>query len=157
MLLFLGVWLVGWTFGETFAAYQLSTGGVGGGGAFLIVWLTLWTVGGCFAFYVWLWTLVGKEVVRLEPGALTLRRDVLGLGRTREYDLAHVSRLREAAPVADAHGWGRSRWPPGIAGGVVAFDYGSETVRFGASIDEAEGHQIVEELQARHTFERDMV
>ena len=38
-------------------------------------------------------------------------------------------------------------------GGLLAFDYGAKTVRFAASIEEAEASQIVSDLKALHTFQ----
>lgn len=40
----------------------------------------------------------------------------------------------------------------GIGGGPIAFDYGSGTVRFGNSLDEAEAREVVRELKARYSF-----
>jgi hypothetical protein len=40
----------------------------------------------------------------------------------------------------------------GIGGGLIAFDYGAKTFRFGASLDEAEAQDIVKELNRRHKF-----
>src|SRR5438552_4179152 len=83
ILVFIGAWLIGWCCGEAFAARGLLTGTAGGSTLFLAAWLIMWTVGGAFAIYTWLWTAFGREVVTLCPGALVLKRDVLGLGRLR--------------------------------------------------------------------------
>jgi hypothetical protein len=40
----------------------------------------------------------------------------------------------------------------GIGGGPVTFDYGARTFRFGASVDEAEARDIVNQLKAQHSF-----
>jgi hypothetical protein len=40
----------------------------------------------------------------------------------------------------------------GIGGGLIAFDYGAKTFRFGASVDESEARDIVSELKAIHAF-----
>jgi hypothetical protein len=40
----------------------------------------------------------------------------------------------------------------GIGGGPIAFDYGSQTVRIGSGLDEAEAREIVKELRSRHAF-----
>jgi hypothetical protein len=152
LLVFLAAWLVGWAFGEVFAAREVLTGRAKEGTLFLVAWLVMWTIGGGFAIYTWVWALVGKEIIRLTPGMLAVRRDVLGFGRTKEYDLSYVKRLRVAQQVSDPLGWGSSMRFWGIGGGTIAFDYGSKTFHFAASIDEAEGHQIVGELKSRHSF-----
>lgn len=152
ILLFLSAWLVGWAFGEVSAAQEVLSGRAGGASLFLVAWLAMWTVGGGWAIYTWLWMAAGKEIVSLRPGELCLKRDTFGLGRTHEYDLAQVKELRVSPQVADPFGWsgGMRFW--GLGGGLVAFDYGAKTFRFGGSVDEAEASQIVAELKARHAF-----
>jgi len=153
LLVFLSAWLVGWAFGEVMVTRQLFSGRAREGGLFLAAWLTMWTVGGAAAIYAWLWMAVGKEIVSLRPGVLSIRRDVFGLGRSHEYDLAHVRGLRLSPQVSDPFGRtsGTRFW--GIGGGLIAFDYGAKTFRFGAGVDEAEASQIIGELKARHSFE----
>lgn len=153
MLLFLAAWLVAWAFGEVSVAREIVSGRAKEGALFLTAWLALWTIGGAFALYAWLWTLAGREIILLQPDVLSIRRDLLGVGPTREYDLTQVRRLRVAPLAADGFAWGNTtRWW-GVGGGAIAFDYGSKTFRFGAGIDEAEGRQIIDELKSRHPFE----
>src|SRR5437762_2908381 len=104
ILLFLSAWLVGWCFGEFFAARQILTEMGQGSTLFLIAWLTMWTAGGAWAIYAWLWTAFGREIISLRTGALVIKRDVLGLGRLHEYELAHVKRLRVAQHASDPFG-----------------------------------------------------
>ena len=40
----------------------------------------------------------------------------------------------------------------GIGGGLIAFDYGAKTFRFGAGVEEAEAQGIVTRLKSRHAF-----
>ena len=98
--------------------------------------------------YDWLWNAIGREVVGLRPGVLVVRRGVAGLGFRREYRLADVRRLRVSPPPRDA-----SRWAPplrfGRDPGVIAFDHGARTVRFGEGLDEAEASLVLEELGLR--------
>jgi hypothetical protein len=151
LVLFLTAWLVGWAFGEVSVTRELLFGRPREASLFLAAWLAMWTVGGGWAIYTWLWMAVGKEIVSLRPGVLSIRRDVLGLGRTHEYDLAHVRHLRLAPQASDPFGWsgGMRFW--GMGSGLIAFDYGAKTFRFGAAVDEAEASQI-DEFKARHSF-----
>ena len=157
ILLFLSAWLVGWAIGEVMVTRELlgdDARGHGPGDLFLMAWLTIWTVGGAGAVYTWLWSAVGKEIVHLRPDALTVKRDVLGFGRTQEYDLAHVRNLRVSGGVpADAFSWksGMRTW--GSGQGIIAFDYGAKTFRFGGSLDEAEAAQLISDLKQRHSFQ----
>lgn len=152
LMLFLTAWLVGWCFGEVFAIRELLIGHDNAPDLFLIAWLVMWTVGGALALYTWLWMARGFEVILLRPDVLTIRRDVLGLGRTKEYDLSHVSNLRVAPGTWNPYDWTGAMQFWGIGGGPVAFDYGSRTFRFAASVDEAEARKIVNELKNQHSF-----
>ena len=152
LLLFVSAWLVGWAMGEIMVVRQLLLGESEAPNLFLFAWLIMWTIGGGWALYTLLWNAIGKEILRLGPGVLATKHDVLGFGRTREYDLSHVKNLRVSPHVHDPFGWSAGMRSWGSGGGVVAFDYGSKTFRFGSAIDEAEGFQVVEELKARHSF-----
>jgi hypothetical protein len=151
-LVFLGIWLVGWVMGETAAIRQLFSERSGDPAAFLLFWLILWTVGGGVAVYLWLWMLVGKERILMGASALRMKHDVLGLGRVRTYELLKIRNLRVAPPPAGPRGTGVMVGLPGVAGGLIAFEYAGKTVRFGASIDEIEARTIVERMRQRHSF-----
>ncbi|HYL57876.1 MAG TPA: hypothetical protein VEU51_03325 [Candidatus Acidoferrales bacterium] len=94
----------------------------------------------------------GKEIVALSADALTIKRDILSFGPVRDFDLSSVRNLRvdpvRGALAAKAY----SPWP-GYMSGVVAFDYGAKTCRFGGGVDEPEARDIVELLESRHDFD----
>ena len=151
IILFLAAWLVGWAAGEVMVPTSFFKKNMPlGGQIFTIAWLVGWTVGGLFAIYIWLWTLVGKEVVLIDGITLAIRRDILGYGRFKEYELSHLRNLR--ASPASFNMWNFSGalqfW--GLGGGIIAFDYGARTYRFGASIDEAEGDHIIQHITQRY-------
>jgi hypothetical protein len=73
-------------------------------------WLLGWTVGGAFALYALLSLAVRKEIVSLRSGSLTIKRAVLGVGLTREYDLAHTKNLRVSPKPANQFGWDMGLW-----------------------------------------------
>lgn len=140
------VWLTIWSIAIAGATREVLTGhGRGLGIGFLAVWLAGACLGGGFVLYTWLWNAVGREIVGLRPGLLTVRRDVAGTGRTREYDLLEVRAMR-VCPSSPDEAWGASMrcWLGGA--GTIAFDYGAKTVRFGDGIDEAEAALVVAEL-----------
>ena len=104
LILFLGFWLCGWFFGEFSAIRQLATGKTAAGiSLFMVVWLGGWTVGGAAAIYFWLWNIAGHEIVSLTPTSLTIRRDILGFGRSNEYDLPSVKNLRIVFTLANTN------------------------------------------------------
>ncbi len=161
LILFLGFWLMGWLFGEVTALNQVIRGhsshwastresGPIGLNVFLIGWLGAWTVGGGIAIVAWLWNLVGVEKVLLGPSTLITKREVLGLGPAREYELPSVTNLRVNMGFSNTV----YRMSPMqmVSGGIIAFDYGAKTFHFGVGLDEAEAEQIIAQLRSRYSF-----
>jgi len=158
IILFLPVWLVGWVFGEVTVGRELLDfeSPQGERVLFLVAWLAMWTLGGLFAFAVLLWSLFGVETVTVAGRSIMIRREVLGIGFRREYDMVHATNLRVAAdsfnlfdPRAGLRFWG-------FGGGPIAFDYGSSTVRFANGLDEAEANRIVARIVSRNSTLRGM-
>jgi len=153
VVLFLGFWLVGWCLGEVMATTQLIAPTPVAHGdppplEFLALWLCAWTVGGVFALYSLLWLLSGRERVTITGEALTVRREIFGLGLSKAYRLGAVRDLRvvDIAPVLP-FSFGRGDLL-GRSSGPIAFDYGAKTIRFGAGIDAAEAKQLVAKVLA---------
>ena len=154
IILFLGFWLCGWAMGEVAVISQLAAGERdAGSSAFLLVWLAGWTLGGAFAIYVSVWSLAGRERVRLGASTLSIKREVFGIGRLREYELSHVRDLRTTPSPYNPFDFRSALQFWGVGGGVVAFDHGAATVRFGASLEEGEAKAIIERLKSRAAFE----
>jgi hypothetical protein len=167
-MFFLGFWLAGWAFGEImvggiliagitkllFNTPELDKFGVAGFpwvGLFLLVWLGGWTLGGGFALYNFLWQLAGKENIEISNDSIRIQRAIFGLGRTKEYLTNYIKNLRVSPGVMDNNmfGWPRTSSFWANSGGYLAFDYGSQTFRFGGGIDEAEARQILEKIIGR--------
>jgi hypothetical protein len=153
LALFLTGWLVGWGVGEAFAIRELAFGAAGSGDLFLAAWLLAWTAGGLAAIFTWLWNLSGREIVAADASSLTIRREVLGIGRTREYQLAAVRDLRvERRSLVPSGRSSRGQSVvrhAGLGGGPIAFDYGYMTQHFGAGLDDPETQDIVDALRPR--------
>ena len=152
VLLCLGVWLAGWIMGELTTLAEFLVGGPRRPEGAVLLWLILWTVGGVFAAYLWLWMLVGKERVLMGTSALRLKRDVLGLGPTRTYELFRVYDLRVATRPVGPRDTAVTPRLARLVGGLIAFEYEGKTIRFGASLDEAEAQMIVERMRQRYAF-----
>ena len=150
LILFMGFWLGGWLFGGVSAPAAIISEGIPSAAAmFIIFWLGGWIVGGCLVAYVWLWSLVGKEVIIVGNQHLTIKRDVLGFGRVKRYESSSISNVRlspEHLTMWDVRSNLRF-W--GIGGGNAAFDYGSSTIRIGNGVDESEASTIVDEVADR--------
>ena len=151
LILFLGFWLCGWFFAEFSAIRQLETGKAAAGiSLFMVVWLGGWTVGGAAAIYFWLWNAAGHEIISLTPTGLTVRRDILGFGRSKEYDLPSIKNLRIVPTlVIPNFNYAAQSFP----GGTIAFDYGAKTFRFGGGLDEAEASHLIDVLKSRYPFD----
>ncbi len=76
-----------------------------------------------------------------------IRREVFALSRSKEYLSSHISSLRVSPESFNPFDWSKGMRFWGIGGGVLAFDYGAKTFRFGNGIDEAEAKQIFNEIQ----------
>jgi hypothetical protein len=144
-----GFWLCWWALGEVMATRLLfqDLGQVPlGVSAFILVWLTGWTIGGGITLYLWLWNVAGDELVAVGQGSLVLRRTVFGMGRYREFALAHIRDLHVVAPTSFAWTWG---WASLIStlGGSVAFNYGARTYGFGFGLDGAEAKLLLDALR----------
>lgn len=147
MLLFLPLWLAGWTVGGVLAIRSLLDPHSGQPALFIVLWLVAWTFGELFVPYAWLWNAFGKEVVTVRVGTLVLKRDILGFGRSRVFPVSEISHLRASGLFGSfLLGWagGLNYW--GLSGGVIVFDSGGKTHRFGIHLEEDEARQVVEEL-----------
>ncbi len=150
IVLFLTFWLAGWAFGEGAVVLQLmNPTQPNAPKLFLAAWLGMWTIGGGVAMYTWAWMLFGKERVVLGTSSLAIARDILGVRRTREYDILAVTHLQPSAFGPTRFGAGTINWFGGIAGGALQFDYGSRTIRFGAALQEAEAKRLASMLVRR--------
>jgi hypothetical protein len=173
IIFFLGFWLTFWAFGEIMALGivfggilqllfntsgvlpEIGAGGLAGllgGGVFMLVWLSGWTVGGGFVFYTFLWQLTGKENIEISHDIIKIQNAIFRFGRTKEYAAKHIKDLRVSPAVVDnfhPFGWSRASFVWGRPNGLLAFDYGAKTFRFGGGIDEAEAKQILEKIAGR--------
>ena len=150
VMLFLAAWLCGWLAGEIMVPTTFFPNAPDSGALLFVgAWFVMWTIGGGFAIYIFLWSLVGRELILLSASRLSLKHDVLGLGRLREYEVTHVSDLRVSPSTYNPFDFrsGLRFW--GIGGGVIAFDHGAATVRFGAALEEGEAKSIVARMQSR--------
>jgi hypothetical protein len=149
-LLLLTGFLIGWAVGELSALRELGLlprpeGWMTQGSLSSVEWLIGWTVGGIFAGCLWLSVLlmlVGREVIMVSPMSLDIV--IRPIGYVRRYRLTEISNLR----VEEER---REFTEEGISStvGVIVFDYGVSTVRFGLWLEPAEARQIVALLKER--------
>jgi len=117
---------------------------------FFVIWTVGWIAGGCFVFALFLWTIAGRERMTITPDGVSLRREAVGVGRTRHFELRAVKGLRvvdNAGNSVPFAGFGRGD-PFGSRSGSLAFDYGAKTIRFGSGVDAAEAKYILSKIVA---------
>lgn len=154
VILFLAFWLCGWAVAEVMVANQFLNGDAPPEGEFfMLTWFGVWTVGGVFAIYAWLWQVMGKEIITVHGQTFTTRRDIGGFGFDKEYDLLQMRDLRVGQVGFNPLEFSSSLQLWGVGGGVIAFDYGARTYRFGAGLDEAEAKQAVTAIKQRYRIQ----
>jgi len=152
LVVFLGVWLVGWAMGEVNALTEALSGRMGLPGPVLLFWLLLWTAAGLAALYIWLWRLAGKERILMGASTLRVKQDILGFGKTRVYELRKIRRFRVVPQSAGSAHRDVTARISGLAGGAIEFEYENRAIQFGFSIDETSARRIVERMTQRYTF-----
>ncbi len=143
------LWLVAW-WGSTVALIVASFhGGLQGAPVgLMILVLLVWIAFSALYSYWILWQIAGKEIITIGNGQMTIKRDLLGFGGTRAYPVAQIRNLRASGLFGSFYNWSGMMKFYGFNGGVVAFEYGDTTQRFGVHLEESEAHQVVENLQA---------
>lgn len=146
-LIFIPVWLTFWTFGGVMAMKWVLHPGPSTSRAFILLWLLGWAAGETWAVYQWFWTAFGKEIVLAKEGALTVKRDVLGLGRTRSFPIGSVANLRACGVFPSTSYWDTYLAQMKLGGGSVGFDIQGQIVRFRIQLTEPEAQDIVRQLK----------
>lgn len=154
VIVFLTAWLVGWFIGEASVITTLFFDDTPFfADAFLLFWLVGWTVGGTFCIAMLLWSIAGQEIIKVESGVIELGRQIFSLTKSKKYHINEVRYLTiNPTPDYDIWGMGSQRNLFGLKGGVLKFDYGLKTLKFGGGIDEAEGRLLVQLLRANPNF-----
>jgi hypothetical protein len=147
VIVLLPLWLSLWSIGIAGAAGEVASGRARGGEAGVLeLWVAGAVLGAGLAAYTWLWNAIGREVVGIGPGVLRVRREMAGLGFTREFALAGVRNLRVSPDPSELAAWVACMRRGRGGAGPIAFDYGAATVRFGDGLDEAEAALVVAEV-----------
>lgn len=151
VICFLGFWICGWAVAEFMVSSQFLRGDAPPERElFMLAWFGVWTVGGLLAIYAWLWQVMGKEIVTVHGQIFRTRRDIGGFGFDKEYALVEMRDLRTTPIRFNPLDLSSSLQLWGVGGGIIAFDYGVRTYRFGAGLDEAEAKEVVTAIKQRY-------
>lgn len=139
LVVFLSVWLAGWTFGgiEALRAVSRADTLLNPLSLFLLVWIAGWALGEAAVIAFIAFLLRGAEIVTVDDALISLRAEAFGYGFTRIHDLAHATNLR---PVAGDSSSSRD---------LLAFDFAGGTVRFGTSLNETDALQVARAIWER--------
>ncbi|MEM7780835.1 MAG: hypothetical protein AAF697_10625 [Pseudomonadota bacterium] len=145
-IVFLSVWLVGWTLGGL-AAISSALGEDGGAGAFLFVWLIFWAVGWVLVVMILAWQLGGKAEIAIDGPALLSRWSMPLLSQQKRYELAHVRNPRGFPAPSGAFGnnpFVLHSLPPILAvmSGGLGFDYGGRSLIVLHGLDDTESNIV---------------
>lgn len=150
IMLFLLVWLCGWTFGGVMVMHSLLSRPFQ---PFLAIWLCAWLFGEGFALASLGWMSTGAEILRSVGPDLEVSYRMLGFTRSKFYRGTAISDLSAGvAPVLTRNGrYGQMSLPffGGNKTGSVKFIYGAQAIYLAAGLDEAEGQLIVERLSKK--------
>ncbi len=144
-LLFLPVWLAGWTVGGVVAIHQLLTEFE----PFLAIWLCAWALGWVFAAGTLVWMIGGVETLRVVQGDLETAMVCGPWSRRKLYQGAVI---RDLKPSHQDPMLARFQFSGPFAmkaSGAIQFSYGARSVRVGQGLDETEAQLLVEHLRKR--------
>jgi hypothetical protein len=110
--------------------------------AIILLVIYLWTI------YSLLWRFAGREIVSANKDLLVVTRKLFGWKSYKAYKTSDISALRIWRPIDyqtelffDLKSlFGHAE--------TIAFDYGARSFRFANGLDEAEGRQIIREIQS---------
>ncbi|GLS19895.1 hypothetical protein GCM10007874_29120 [Labrys miyagiensis] len=150
VMLFLLVWLCGWTIGGATAMHNLLSRPFQ---PFLAFWLCGWLLGEGFVLVSLGWMSTGAEILRSVGSDLEVSYCMLGFTRSKLYRGTAISDLSaSASPVFSLNGrYGQMSLPflGGNKTGSVKFTYGARAIYLAVGLDEAEGQLIVERLSKK--------
>jgi hypothetical protein len=147
IILFLGAWTGGWTFGGGMALRNLFEPGMPlFARGFLLFWLCGWAVALWFVGRTLYLQFFGQELISATRDLLTITRPGRWTTRPASYAINEVRRLR-TAPSSGTAGFFRPQGFPGHGQGALVFDHGMRSVTFASGIDEPEARHILDFLR----------
>ena len=140
------IWLAGWTYAGAMIFWGVIAGQIKDIW-FLATWPCFWLLSELLALYVFLWVLVGYELITVTPGIIIIKRSIFGCGPSKEYPIPKITNLRASEFYATFFSWSYNMAFWGLTGGTVAFDYEGELKRFGINLNENDAKQLVKTMK----------
>jgi hypothetical protein len=115
----------------------------------MLGWLIIWTLGGLAVILGFLWIVAGRDVLEVDAMSVKWRREIFGIGRTREF-VGEAFRDLRVSHIEPPPWWMRRTIRPNyLFEGPLTFNYGAKMYRFGG-VDDAEAYQIVQRIRERY-------
>lgn len=113
--------------------------------------LLFWLVTATITFRFLTWYLFGREVITIDTNVVEIKKKKLLFSKPKVYDLREC---RDFRAVDNPNTFGTFNTPmmslfKSGSTGAIAFDYGMQTVKIGAGIDEAEAKHIINKYKDR--------
>jgi hypothetical protein len=150
VIIFFSIWLCIWAVSEfsTLRAFIIDPNS--SRDVFNMVWLCGWTLGGLIAGRALFWTIVGKEIIKVGQGALTIDKRGALFYKAKTYDLREARNFRAWQEYVPRGPFGNTRSNNAFnlgSNGTIRFDYGMQTIKFADGLDEAEANFILQKLR----------
>lgn len=114
------------------------------------LWIGVLVVTGVNSMMPLIWETIGVERIDVRDYTITLSRQVLWWRHSQRYPANSIQNMRVFSKLPAWIERSYWNWQPWMAQyGVLAFDYGAQTIHFGSRIDEAEGRQILARILRR--------
>ena len=150
--LILVLWLVGWAAGEIAVLREFTDSSGDANRIMLAVFLVAWTLAGLMAAKALLFSLGGRERLRINSVELEHRLEAPLVGQHKTYEMSRISNLRVGRPAPARYGRPTDRRPRKgriRQSGRISFDYDGKPVGIGQSLSKEDAEAIVRELHNR--------
>ncbi len=138
---------LGWLSGSLIKLYQMFIDTNSSGQSAGIGELAAWLVFGLIFAYLTSWLVFGKEIIKFTPEIVSLKRDILGLGKAKIYQLQDLAGFRREKYKGSRFSLAYSLEIWGVAGGSLAFDYKGRTHKFGLLLTERDLQNIIKQAK----------
>jgi|SRR5882724_11836148 len=103
---------------------------------------------GVFGLCILLWLIGGKEVITIDSMCLRTRKEILGVGWSRNFQLVEVQRIRS--------GWfldpkANGKWNPDHVRAEIYFDCQGKVYTFGKELTTMDAQRIEEAIRNRYS------
>lgn len=98
-----------------------------------------------FFGYVFLWNAFGREIIAIDKDRLTVKKEVLGVSRKKDFSLNGIVGLKGSEPKLPLPLFSASAW--GLPSGAVSFEYDGELNRFAHELTENEQIEVLKVLK----------